>query len=463
MKKPTFLKRINAAMTAFKNLGSPIPYKNFMWGNSPLFLTQDQDSYVKDGYQTNLIVYAAINKIIKSVSSLPIILYEVKDEKKAKRYKSYNPLSLKAMQIKSVAFEEVTSHKIIDILERPNPNMPLSDFIENAIGYKMITGNRYIYGASADSGLNKGLAQELYVLPSQLIQIETDPSGLPINYKWIGAPNKKMEAEKILHQKYFNPDFGSHPYGMSPIQACRYAVTHSNDSYQASVSLLQNVGAIGLVSGSETQYQQGFTDEQAKMLKDKLKAKRGVDNYGDIEVTSLPITWTQLGMNAVDLAIIEQNKMSKRDICMIYGVPSVLLGDTENSTYNNVETAMKALYTQAALPELYNLIDGLNNWFVKPWGEKEGKQYYLECDISGIKELQDDFTQIVNQMANSWWIKPNEKRLAMGYGEDMDTEEMNMYWVPTGYMPVSDIYFTDATEKLFTSYGVSTKSGQAGK
>lgn len=436
-----------------KALGNILPYRSYMWGRGATFMGTDQETLIKDGYMANLALYSIINKIVKSVSSIPFNVYEVKGGQKSiaeynrlTKYSRYDPskLNTKALQHKAKEFIEVQDHEVLELLAHPNPNQSQTDFVEEALAYRLITGNRYIYGAGPKSGLNKDMKKELYILPSQIVKINVDGSGQYTSYEFWNDPNgKKIETEKILHQKKLNPDVASYPYGMSPIQAGSKAVTLSNDGYTASASLMQRGGANGIISGAETQFQQGFTSEQAAQLKEKLVTNRTARNYGELEVTSLPVSWTEIGMNAVDLKIIESNKMTFRDLCNLYSVASELFNDPEGSTYNNVKEAKKALYTESALPELYNLIDGLNRWLMPQYVRNDSKTYFLDCDITVIPELQEDLEKMVNQLSQAWWLTPNEKRIAMSYDEDTTNIEMGMYWTPANLVPMGSLNFSE--------------------
>jgi len=45
--------------------------------------------------------------------------------------------------------------------------------------------------------------------------------------------------------------------------------------------------------------------------------------------------------------------------------------------------------------------------------------------------------KVVGQMAEAWWVTPNEKRAAMSYGVDEDNEKLNDYYVPANLLPMS--------------------------
>jgi hypothetical protein len=42
-------------------------------------------------------------------------------------------------------------------------------------------------------------------------------------------------------------------------------------------------------------------------------------------------------------------------------------------------------------------------------------------------------------MSKSWWLTPNEKRMAMNYGEVEDDESMNDYYIPANLLPINGV------------------------
>ena len=127
--------------------------------------------------------------------------------------------------------------------------------------------------------------------------------------------------------------------------------------------------------------------------------------------------------------------MDIRGLCNLYGIQSQLLNDPGNKTYSNQRDAMRGLFFNAAIPELEDLRDELNRWFVPGYAKNE--KLFFDFDLDGVPELQDDINQLVTSMTQAWWLTPNEKRINMNY--DMSEEGgMDQIWIPTGLMPINE-------------------------
>ena len=279
-------------------------------------------------------------------------------------------------------WETLPEHRSLDVLKNPSPNCTGLEYIEQEIGYYLICGNSYTYGIGPENGPNKGEFLELHTMPAQYTEIEfsgnyMDPVG---GYQIEWSQNAKIDKEKVMHRKTFNPQYGyntgSSLYGLSPLKAASRLITKSNDSYTANAKLLANSGAIGILSSEPNAgARQAVTTEQADMITKKYKQNYGgSENYGKILISSAALKWQQIGMNAADLNLIESMEYDLRKLCSLYNVPSVLFNDNATSTYNNMQEARKAFINDAILPNIARLIGELNRWFMVTFREKRGQK-----------------------------------------------------------------------------------------
>jgi hypothetical protein len=218
---------------------------------------------------------------------------------------------------------------------------------------------------------------------------------------------------------------------MSPLKAGLRSLDANNEALTTGVRYLQNQTARGVLMSDEGD----LNEVQARQLKDKFRQQyQGANNAGDVIITPKKLSWVNFGLNASDLSLIEQYNASIKDLCNIYNVPVQLLNNTDSSTYNNMNEAKKSLYVNSVIPELNKIKDELNRWLVPQYGDK----LYIDFDYTNIPELQEEMDKVVNQMTQAWWLTPNEKRAAMSYGADEDTQEMNDYYIPSTFLPLDN-------------------------
>jgi len=409
-------------------------------GESIIWNPENDDSYINEGYRKNATVYSLINIITKAATTIPFQIYEVDNVNDYKRYKSLTSGTIdsttmqKAMMLKNKSMIELHDTELHMLLERPNPSQSYNSFITELIAFGKLTGNRYIYGLAPETGNNANKYTELYVMPSQIMEIVSGGLMNPVaKYKIQYNGTYEMDATDICHIKDFNPFYdgtGSHLYGQSPLRAGLRALTTNNEAIQTGVKYLQNQTARGVLMSEEGD----LNEVQAQQLKDKFKNQfTGSNNAGEVLITPKKLSWVNFGLNAADVSLIEQYNASVKDLCNIYNVPVQLLNNTDSNTYNNMKEAKKALYQNAVIPELVKIRDEINRWLCSQYDDK----YKFDFDFTCIPELQEESDKVVDQLSKAWWITPNEKRAVMNYGEDEENEALNDYYIPANLLPVN--------------------------
>ena len=408
-------------------------------GESIVWNPENDDTYIKDGYRKNATIYSLVNIITNAATTIPFQVYEKVNENEVKRYKALTSGSIdansiyKANLIRKNAMVELEETELHKLLERPNAAQSYASWISELIAFGKLTGNRYIYGIAPETGMNQGKYKELYVMPSQIMEIVSGGIMQPVQkyrIEYQGAYD--IPAEDVCHIKDFNPYYdgtGSHLYGQSPLRAGLRSLTTNNEAVQTGVKYLQNQTARGILTSDEGD----LNEVQAQQLKDKFRKNfQGSDNAGDVIITPKKLSWVNFGLNASDVSLIQQYNASIKDLCNIYAVPVQLLNNTESATYNNMKEAKKALYQNCVIPELNKIRDELNRWLVPKFGEK----LFIDFDYSAIPELQEENEKVVDQLSKAWWVTPNEKRSVMNYGVDEENVALDNYYIPANLLPI---------------------------
>lgn len=401
----------------------------------PIFNKINTANLIKNAYQGNADVYSIINYISTLAANIDWTLSEIKDEKALVSLKSCNDYDHKAMELEAKALHQIDTHPILKVLANPNPKQTRSEFIYNWCGFKLITGNAYINGVAPAIGINKGLFKELYLLPSQFVEILPGGMREPIRQYIVrvGTFKLKFEPEVINHSKYFNPNFidGQSLFGMSPLQSAFRNVQSSNDADIARVRAFQNQGAIGMISAGSNEEKMKMSPAELQSLSDKYQEKfGGVENFNKVLFTTALAKWDNMGLSPVDLAIMDSKIHDLRTLCNIYGIQSQLFNDPENKTFNNQKEAKKAAMTDVIMPLLNSLRDELNGWLVANYSKSEGRKLFLSPDWKSVSVLQEDIQKLVNWLARAWWITPNAKLQIQGMEISTDPN-MDKIYIPS--------------------------------
>lgn len=436
----------------YKAIGSPVPGDLGWFSNVVTNLIGIQAIWNRGGYKDNIsayesnaTIYSIVDKVTKLAAIVPFKVYKVREGKKALHiiYKAWTGPGAteeslkKALEIKSLVYEEDDSHPLNELIENPNPWQKGNEFIVNSIGFKLLTGNRFLYVPTYDMGADKGKPIEFYNLPPQYMSIV--PDGTPYGvkeYKFLlDRDDRKIPPTNIIHSKYFNPNFqpdGSHLMGLSKIKAGSRDLTRSDAALERSTAMLQNAGAAGMVV-DETGGDESL--ETINKMKDDINSSvNGKRNAGRIGLLSGKFSYLNFGLNANDMQIVVTEKYSNQKICNLFGFPPGSF-DPDKATYNNSKEFDKQIITGAVLPELNAVRDDLNV-IAKMY---KSDVIYVDYDLSVFPQLQEDQDKVATRMKDMWWFTGNEKRLATGGDQDTENPMMNEYLVPNGLVPLSQL------------------------
>ena len=408
----------------------------------------DQRSFVDDGYVANDIVYSIIKLITDKAKLAPFHVYKVVDEKAAKKYKSLaaqKDINLKELEtLHKKAYELYTGdQRLNELLKYPNEEDCWSDLVEQWCGFKLITGNSFIYGKLIEAGNNQGKPYELFALPSQYMAIIANINVFPptrAGYQLYYGQMWSFDTKEILHDKYFNPQWGvtgGQLYGQSPLRAAAKNLTRSNEAKTAAVASFQNGGPAGVLFMNDERFDPTSGQAQAQALKKAVSEKGGSLNYNSIAVSGYKVDWKQIGLSPVELNIIESEKWDLKALCNIYGVPSQLLNDSDSKTYNNQREGEKALTLRCAIPLLNALTENLNRKLHTDWGYK-GTNLYVDYDLSVYGELEANKAEQTAWLNTAWWISPKQKLDIMNIEvpDYIPTEELEKLYIPTGLQTI---------------------------
>ena len=179
-------------------------------GKQPLFSEDSMQEYVDKGYQYNADVYSIVSFITRKAATAPPILYEVKDDRAFQKYKSFSGNLTKpsdiaeANHLRAKALVEVDmQHPIIQTLLNPNDYQSYYEFMDNLLGFKLITGNSYVYGVGPSTGFNAGKFKQLYVLPAHLVRILSDGRYDPVSGYTLTTQydSQDLRADNVMHTK----------------------------------------------------------------------------------------------------------------------------------------------------------------------------------------------------------------------------------------------------------------------
>ena len=167
------------------------------------------------------------------------------------------------------------------------------------------------------------------------------------------------QPEEISHIKTFNPldDWR----GLAPVSVARAIIETLNAAKTWNKSMLENLARpSGVLFSPGSPQSVQSTDSSTNSGSDMLGLRTRI-----IQVLEGGAEWENQQMNAHDLDFVEGQKMNAREISIILQVPSELLNDVTNKTYNNQKEAISIFYHDCILPFLTrSLKSSMSLWFI---------------------------------------------------------------------------------------------------
>lgn len=363
-------------MFGFLRKQKPIPYpykdvaKQLALALKSLSLPQAQPSWklyadrqrdwspqvaIDEGYKASSVVYTAVEKRAKLISSVPWKVYVRKGDE----------------------WEESPNHPLQRLIDNPNPDQSQMELFYGISQSLDLTGCAFISEIKAGT---QNQPKELWHLPSKHMRIKPGDLNLFDYFEYDhGGMRRKIMPEDMIYLRMPNPD--SPLWGMPVLMAAGQATDIDREAGAFQKVSLQNRG----LSDISIELPEGATPEQADYVRDKLKERQtGPAN------ARAPIVSTgkvhQLNQTAVEMDFVNSRKSVWSEIAAVFGVPLAAMGFTEDVNLANAETMNKQLWQDTIIPQLELIKRQLNHQLTVEFGS----DVELRFDLSNVTALQQN-------------------------------------------------------------------------
>ena len=349
-------------------------------------------------------VYACVRILAEAVASLPLHVYEYRDDG---------------------GKEMVHDHPLYYLLhDEPNPEMTSFVFRETLMSHLLIWGNAYAQIVRDGAGRVLGL----YPLLPNKMDVQRDERG---NIYYVYARNSdenpmfkeygdiRLKAEDVLHI----PGLGFDGLiGYSPIAMAKNAVgmTFACEEYGASFF------ANGANPGGVLEHP-GVLKDPSKVRESWNSVYRGVNNAHKIAVLEEGMKYQQIGIPPEEAQFLETRKFQINEIARLYRIPPHMVGDLDKSSFSNIEQQSLEFVKYTLDPWVIRWEQSLQRALLLP-GEK-GK-YFIKLNVDGL--LRGDYQSRMNGYAvgrQNGWFSANDIREMENMNPIPEEEGGNLYLI----------------------------------
>ena len=287
----------------------------------------------------------------------------------------------------------VENHWVNDLINKPNAVQSWSDVVYSMSVQDALYSNVVGYCPLRSFGIRN----LIIALPNNKIQINLS-----------GKKLKQMDRENLIDSFTFTYDDGTTEKielqdavylttadGMnivrpiSRIDSLRLPLSNIMASYRKRNVLLENLGAIGILSSQSNDMGGAIPmtpEERQKIQKDWYRRQKD-----ELIITESNVNWQPMSYPTRDLMLFEELTEDKLAIIDAFGLNYNLFSSEKGATFTNVRDSIRMAYTDTIIPETQQIYDSL----MAQWGLKQ-EGYYLEANFNHLPVLQDDQNQKVS-------------------------------------------------------------------
>lgn len=383
-------------------------------------------------------VYACVRILAEAVASLPLHVYEYRDDGGKKL---------------------VHDHPLYYLLhDEPNPEMTSFVFRETLMSHLLIWGNAYAQIIRDGAGRVLGL----YPLLPDKMEVQRDDKG---NIYYVYSRNSdenptfkeygniKLKAEDVLHI----PGLGFDGLiGYSPIAMAKNAVGMTLACEEYGASFFAN----GANPGGVLEHP-GVLKDPSKVRESWNSVYRGVSNAHKIAVLEEGMKYQQIGIPPEEAQFLETRKFQINEIARLYRIPPHMVGDLDKSSFSNIEQQSLEFVKYTLNPWVIRWEQSLQRSLLLP-GEK-GK-YFIKLNVDGL--LRGDYQSRMNGYAvgrQNGWFSANDIREMENMNPIPDEEGGNLYLINGAMTKLADAGAFAKTDTGQQNTPAQENSGKRGK
>jgi hypothetical protein len=281
----------------------------------------------------------------------------------------------------------VTNHWLNDLIAKPNPMQSWGDVVYSLSVNDALYSNSFAYCPVRSMDVRN----LMITLPSGKMQIDLsgatlkqmDVNGLitSFTFKYDAQKFEKLDLQDVIYLT--TADGMSIVKPTSRLDALKYPLSNIKASYHKRNVLLENIGAIGILSAQNSDM--GGVIPMTPEEKRTIQRDWYNRSKDELMITESQVNWTPMSYPTRDLMLFEELTADKLAIIDAYGLNYNLFSSDKGSTFSNVRDSIRMVYTDTIIPETQEMYNTIMQQM-----KLADEGYYLKADFSHLPVLQDD-------------------------------------------------------------------------
>lgn len=353
-----------------KKVGNQVPLVETYRDGLPILQPYSLITALERDMKQNPFLYSALRKKADSIASVPFFVEEFVNGH----------------------WRRVVNHEAENLIENANPFMSGFELKKLLVYHKELAGSAYMQIVSVDGRpvfLQPLFPQWVRVVPSERDFLDG------FEYAIGNGPTRKLGKSEVFWTKHADP---ADPYkGLSPLHAISGEIQTDAEARRWNKISLANRGASDVAFIMRNVVTEEDYQFARMMIEDRMS---GPDNArrpwvlgGDSDVR--PLSYT-----AIEMDYINTRKFNREVISAALGVPAPLIGDADNSTYNNLDTLKKDFWQDTITVWLEELRQDLTRQILIPFygdGRRtRSPALRFMYDLSNVEALQSNMQDKAN-------------------------------------------------------------------
>ena len=329
-----------------------------------------------------------------------------------------------------IVYNEIDSHPLLDLLDKPNPETIKADALYIVQSHKKLAGDAFWLKIRTN-----GQVTSLRSLPPDRIILnlrpptETDPTCIESYHYQDTISGNKVDVtympEDIIHFKKPNP---KNPFrGLGAVEALADTIDLDNLTTDTTLSFFKNGAINNFVLSTEAK----ITDEQLRRLRGELRASYGgSSNAYKTMILGGGLKPVDISYSNKDQEFLGQLEWYRDKIMYGFGNTKASLGMIDDVNRASHEGSIIEWKRNTIKPDMESIVGALNEFLVPEFGENLVLGF---CDP--VPEDRADDIAEAEALFKAGIIMRSEARELLEYESD---ESDNVYYQPNNVTPTPD-------------------------